>query len=123
VSIGEIGSGVANLGTPIPRGGGVSTGRSVADPGTASRGRTEPAGLTSSNSHEGGHRAETGTGGGGVSPEQPPGIDPDLWSVLTTEERAYYSRAQALGPLTYGRDEIIEATESVGLGGRIDLRV
>lgn len=34
--------------------------------------------------------------------EAPPGTDPALWSVLTTEERRFFSRIQAVGPLTYG---------------------
>jgi|SRR5690625_2166434 len=55
--------------------------------------------------------------------EAPPGTDPELWSVLTTEERAYYARAQSLGPLTYGRSEVVSAHESIGLGGRLDLKV
>jgi hypothetical protein len=53
----------------------------------------------------------------------PPGTDPELWSVLTTEERVFYARSQALGPLTYGRDEVHSAQESIGRGGRLDLRV
>lgn len=53
--------------------------------------------------------------------EAPPGTDPELWSVLTTEERAYYARIQALGPLTYHPARA--SGEVVGRGGRIDLRV
>jgi hypothetical protein len=60
----------------------------------------------------------------GVLPkEAPPGTDPELWSVLTTEERAYYARAQALGPLTYRPGAANAAREAVGRGGRIDIRV
>lgn len=33
----------------------------------------------------------------------PPGTDPDLWTVLTPDERAYFARLGAMGPLTYGR--------------------
>ncbi|MBV9881306.1 MAG: hypothetical protein JO180_12455 [Gemmatirosa sp.] len=35
--------------------------------------------------------------------EAPAGTDPALWSVLTTEERAFFAKAAASGPLTYGR--------------------
>ena len=33
----------------------------------------------------------------------PAGVDPELWSVLTAEEREFFSVAQELGPVTYGR--------------------
>jgi hypothetical protein len=33
----------------------------------------------------------------------PPGTDPELWTVLTPDERAYFARLGAMGPLTYGR--------------------
>ena len=32
----------------------------------------------------------------------PPGSDPALWSVLTSEERRFFARQAALGPITYG---------------------
>lgn len=35
--------------------------------------------------------------------EAPAGTDPALWSVLTSEERTYFAKAAAMGPLTYGR--------------------
>jgi hypothetical protein len=55
--------------------------------------------------------------------EAPAGTDPELWSILTTEERAFYARSHTLGPLTYGRDESHSSRESIGRGGRLDLRV
>ena len=39
----------------------------------------------------------------GVPVEPPPGTDPALWSVLSGEERAFFAKAGAMGPLTYGR--------------------
>jgi hypothetical protein len=33
----------------------------------------------------------------------PPGTDPELWSVLSSEERAFFAKVGAMGPLTYGR--------------------
>lgn len=57
-------------------------------------------------------------------PSEPPaGTDPALWSVLTGEERAFYARAQALGPLTYRPDAARPAQETMARGGRIDVRV
>lgn len=35
--------------------------------------------------------------------EPPQGTDPELWSVLSAEERTFYAKAGAMGPLTYGR--------------------
>lgn len=32
----------------------------------------------------------------------PPGTDPALWAMLTTEERRFFARLHAAGPLTYG---------------------
>lgn len=76
-------------------------------------------------------RPESGTETRAVAPSSesaepsgaaPPGTDPELWSVLTTEERAYYERAQAMGPLTYSPGTGGAASDSVALGGRIDVR-
>lgn len=38
-----------------------------------------------------------------VSVAPPPGTDPELWTVLTPDERAYFAKLGAMGPLTYGR--------------------
>src|SRR5215208_1085864 len=38
-----------------------------------------------------------------VPAEAPEGTDPALWSVLSGEERAFFAKAGAMGPLTYGR--------------------
>ena len=38
-----------------------------------------------------------------VPAEAPPGTDPTLWGVLTTEERTFFAKTAAMGPLTYGR--------------------
>ena len=60
--------------------------------------------------------------------EAPQGTDPALWSVLTTEERAYFAKASAMGPLTYGRvaaginpNANANAAPAVR-GGRLDVR-
>lgn len=57
-------------------------------------------------------------------PEPPSGTDPELWSVLTTEERALYARVGGMGPLTYSH--MIHSGQpatAVVRGGRIDVRV
>ncbi len=38
-----------------------------------------------------------------VPAEAPAGTDPTLWSVLTNDERNFFAKTAALGPLTYGR--------------------
>lgn len=58
--------------------------------------------------------------------EAPPGTDPALWSMLTTEERTFFAKAAATGPLTYGRaaagiNAQAPAAPAVR-GGRLDVR-
>jgi len=59
--------------------------------------------------------------------EAPAGTDPALWSVLTSEERAFFAKAAASGPLTYGRvaaglnNSLAQAAPAVR-GGRLDVR-
>lgn len=57
---------------------------------------------------------------GSLPAEPPPGTDPELWAVLTSEERVYFARMQSLGPLTYGRGERAPALPR---GGRLDVQV
>lgn len=55
----------------------------------------------------------------------PPGTDPTLWNVLNSEERAYFARVGAMGPLTYGRvlsGQMPTPTPDMR-GGRVDLKV
>ncbi|MBK8250693.1 MAG: hypothetical protein IPK85_25335 [Gemmatimonadetes bacterium] len=47
--------------------------------------------------------AAPATSAAGGAAAAPPGTDPDLWTVLTPDERAYFARLGAMGPLTYGR--------------------
>ena len=39
----------------------------------------------------------------GLSVQAPEGTDPELWSILTHEERTYFSRIALDGPLTYSK--------------------
>ena len=58
----------------------------------------------------------------GLAALAPPGADPALWSVLTADERAYFERVQAMGPITYGPNSS-PAGAAPRVGGRIDLKV
>jgi hypothetical protein len=55
--------------------------------------------------------------------EAPPGTDPDLWSVLTADERRYFARAKALGPVVYGAGRLGLAEAGLQRGGRLDVKV
>ncbi len=61
-----------------------------------------------------------------VPVEAPPGTDPELWSVLTSEERAFFARASSQGPLTYSRMMAPQQSPAPAMlprGGRMDVRV
>lgn len=57
-----------------------------------------------------------------IPAQAPEGTDPALWSVLTSEERTFFARARAMGPVTYGPGRST-ALSGAPLGGRFDLRV
>ena len=55
--------------------------------------------------------------------EPPPGTDPELWSVLSAEERTFFARVGSMGPLTYGH--LLSSARSdqpVMRGGRLDVK-
>ena len=56
--------------------------------------------------------------------DAPAGTDPKLWSILTSEERGFFAKSQAMGPLTYGR--VMAARPQPDMpavrGGRLDIR-
>jgi hypothetical protein len=61
--------------------------------------------------------------------EAPPGTDPELWGVLTSEERAFFAKAASMGPLTYGRAAAgingaaaLQQGSPAMRGGRLDVR-
>ncbi|MEP6493424.1 MAG: hypothetical protein ABJF01_12145 [bacterium] len=60
-----------------------------------------------------------------VPAEAPAGTDPALWSVLSGEERAFFAKAGAMGPLTYGRafSEMKSTQLPASRGGRLDVKV
>ncbi len=51
----------------------------------------------------------------------PAGSDPALWAILTSEERAFFTRQAALGPIHYGPRSAAPASDGP-LGGRVDVR-
>ena len=61
---------------------------------------------------------------GVVAPEAPAGTDPELWKVLTTEERTFFARMGNGGPLTYGRQTMVATAPQAPMvrGGRLDVR-
>jgi len=52
----------------------------------------------------------------------PPGVDPHVWSVLTSEEKEFFSVAREMGPITYGRDHSADNKASLPRGRRLDVR-
>ncbi|MBI3792865.1 MAG: hypothetical protein HY275_18560 [Gemmatimonadetes bacterium] len=55
----------------------------------------------------------------------PAGTDPKLWSILTSEEKSYFAKNSAQGPLTYAR--VMLGTRDAGMapamrGLRVDIR-
>jgi hypothetical protein len=60
---------------------------------------------------------------GVVAPEAPAGTDPELWKVLTAEERSFFARMSNGGPLTYGRQAATGGPQAPMVrGGRLDVR-
>ena len=61
---------------------------------------------------------------GVAAPEAPAGTDPELWKVLTAEERSFFARMGSSGPLTYGRQAVAASAPQAPMvrGGRLDVR-
>ncbi|MDQ2889531.1 MAG: hypothetical protein M3R65_03110 [Gemmatimonadota bacterium] len=58
------------------------------------------------------------------SPNAPAGVDQDLWSVLSKEERSFFMKAGTMGPLTYGRSSSSQSAAPAPIlrGGRLDIK-
>lgn len=56
--------------------------------------------------------------------QAPPGTDPELWNVLSGEERAFFAHLGAMGPLTYGRvlSGQVQPQQAVSRGARLDVK-
>ena len=68
-------------------------------------------------------RPSIATAPSSVPLEAPAGTDPALWDVLTTEERTFFSKTAALGPLTYGKIKSATLPAPPAMrGGRLDVR-
>ena len=52
----------------------------------------------------------------------PDGVAPELWSLLTTEERAHFARFAAMGGVTYG-PETQSSNRPFVRGQRLDVRI
>ena len=58
-----------------------------------------------------------------VPAEAPAGTDPTLWSVLTNDERNFFAKSAALGPLTYSRIKAVtNPAPPAARGIRLDVR-
>jgi hypothetical protein len=60
-----------------------------------------------------------------VPAEPPAGTDPALWSILSSDERSFFAKAGAMGPLTYGRafEDQRSSQLPASRGGRLDVKV
>lgn len=69
--------------------------------------------------------AKPGAAQQSVPAEPPPGTDPALWSILSGEERAFFAKAGATGPLTYGRafNDMKAQQLPANRGGRLDVKI
>lgn len=68
----------------------------------------------------------TGRLSGVLPADAPPGTDPALWSVLTTEERAFFAKMSTQGPLTYTKlmaNQVSAVPAAMPRGSRMDVRV
>ena len=75
-------------------------------------------------SEAGASQAKAATADSAVAESPAAGVDPELWAMLSSDERVFYLRNAMTGPLTYGPGAPVDASSSPGsrLGGRIDVR-
>ena len=122
-------SGLGSIGRPL-------TPPGASGPGAAENGR--PGGarpLPDSASATAATRTASplGTPRASLPAEAPSGTDPELWSVLTSEERTFFAKTAQSGPLTYGRvaagvqalqgnAAAANAFGAAARGGRLDVR-
>ncbi len=66
-------------------------------------------------------RMDVPTADENASLRPPKGTDPELWKILTADERAFFAREDAMGPLSYGH-RIATTPSMPARGGRLNLR-
>jgi len=88
---------------------------------TVAPSQTQPAGSGTATSGA----AQSGRATQTLSATAPPGTDPALWSVLSSDERAHFAKVGAMGPLTYGRmlNDMKSGQIPSSRGGRLDVKV
>jgi len=91
--------------------------------GSGEAGERKPTEALAPTGAEQGSRAPEPRATGELPPEAPPGTDPELWSVLTADEKRYFARAQTLGPVTYSPGTLGLAEIGLQRGGRLDVKV
>lgn len=52
----------------------------------------------------------------------PDRVDPEIWTHLSSEERDYFARVEALGAVTYGRGAQAQPASVVARGTHLDIR-
>ncbi|MHB0948497.1 MAG: hypothetical protein ACYC3Q_05000 [Gemmatimonadaceae bacterium] len=99
---------------PVPARGqpaGVSTGQAPAAPSTPAPAPAATPRLVLS----GGAPSE-------LAAEAPTGTDPELWAVLSSDERRMFAQLGTMGPLSYGKYSGTTAGAFRARGGRLDVR-
>ena len=95
--------------------------------GTSANDGTVPAHTRASTAAPLAARADVRARNGELPLTAPAGTDPELWSILTSEERAFFSRTSTAGPLTYSKVMRAKSPAPVAThaarGGRVDIRV
>jgi hypothetical protein len=96
----------------------------VSRPGAAAARGTEPARTPSPSATSNAAKPAAAATAPGITVEAPPGTDPELWSILTAEERAFFASTATRGPLTYLKVMSPNRTPlpPVTRGGRLDVR-
>ena len=129
-SIGGSGFNPYTNGVSQQRGVGTSTGASngtTNQPGTVGLPVTNTSDAATPKSIADAIKSDANSRAAQVSSSQAPeGVDQDLWSVLSKDERSFFVKAGAMGPLTYGRFSAQQAPQSVATpmmrGGRLDIK-
>ena len=113
--ISPVGAGYAGIQPVRPQGPGSSEG--PGSQGVGNEGIQRPGQPLGVNQAPAARRAQAS-----LPADAPQGTDPQLWSVLTSDERTFFARARAMGPLTYGPGSGSNNVNAPAAGGRLDIR-